>query len=212
MTIQPAELTVTLKPTIYGIGINDVKGSSSSKSYTKWNAMLGRCYGPKRQAHHTAYHGCEVAPEWLSFSAYKEWHDKATEALGHSNWCLDKDILYVENKMYSPARCLPVSAKLNSFMVAGTSAHRDLPTGVSFYKLTNRYQATLGDGNGKMLHLGYFTDPRSAHAEWARCKRNAFHERFTEEFNTLEAAGLLPEGWTAEAIMQLVADTHWPNP
>lgn len=87
-----------------------------------------------------SYVGCEVHPDFIKFQDFAEW---ATKQIGYdqTGWNLDKDILIPGNKMYGPDTCCFVPGEINTLLVKPKSA--DLPTGVAFYKPTNKYVAQI---------------------------------------------------------------------
>lgn len=196
----------TTDNTIFNVGFNDTEGLSKTPAYRSWMRMLERCYGSTKR---DSYAGCSVADEWHTFSTFYRWYTEAVAALGFTTVQLDKDILAPNNRVYGPDTCLLVSKHLNTFMVKPLKATH--AQGVSLHKGTGKFQATLGS-NGKVKHLGYFDTAEEASAEYIRNKRNMFRDLFTSEFEALDKAGLLPEGFTAWGAMKTIANDHWPRP
>lgn len=131
--------------------------------YRVWVDMLARCYSRREHARRPNYVGCSVAPEWLSFSAFREW--MVTQ--DHEGKHLDKDLLVPGNKMYSPETCVFVSRELNSFMTDHASARGDWPIGVYWYKASGVFRASCcSPSTRKQEHLGQFADPDAAHEAW----------------------------------------------
>lgn len=153
---------------IYGIGINDadyiVMPKVNGKSlfcpyYLTWKNMLKRCYCPKYQEKHPTYIGCSVVSEWITFSAFKNW-------MAGQDWKekeLDKDILILGNKEYSPNACIFISGAINKLLNDHAAARGDLPQGVNFDKNSGKYRAQCA-ASGKRRHLGLFTSiPKAEH-------------------------------------------------
>ena len=120
---------------VCGHGINDYDGAMSISgrdipSYTHWHSMLGRCYDPKCQAKYPTYIGCTVCQEWLLFSNFKKFYDENYK----EGFVLDKDILKIGNKVYSPETCRFVPVYLNSLLIDSGAIRGDLPLGVSSLK------------------------------------------------------------------------------
>lgn len=86
-----------------------------------------------------SYVGCEVHPDFIKFQDFADW---ATQQVGHNQdgWNLDKDILVPGNRIYGPDTCCFVPGAINTLLVKPTSG---LPTGISFYKPTNKYVASI---------------------------------------------------------------------
>lgn len=147
---------------VRGIGINNFEGSikidgKDIKSYTSWRNMLDRCCGEKYQAKHPTYIGCYVSIDWIYFSKFKSWFD----ANYCEEWHLDKDILLKGNKIYSPETCCFVPREINAILVLGNRARGEYPIGVSPYGKVGKVQSQLRI-NGKVEHLGLFTDKQEA--------------------------------------------------
>lgn len=164
-----------------GVGINDAKyqtqvyaGAKGQQRrvwvcpfYRVWMDMLFRCYSEKFKDRHATYIGCAAAPEWYSFSVFREW-------MAAQDWegkQLDKDILSQGNKLYSPGSCVFVSAKLNTFMTDSGAARGEWPLGVHWNKVAGKFQARCRNPfTGERQHLGHFGDPLSAHEAWRKRK------------------------------------------
>ena len=106
---------------VYGVGINDADyrvqekitvvdedGKKKQKLvwicpfYEKWKPMLRRCYSAKYQEVRPTYIGCSVSEDWLRFSTFKAW----MAAQDWEGMEIDKDILFPNNKIYSPETCV----------------------------------------------------------------------------------------------------------
>src|SRR5690554_592214 len=125
-------LVVVMKPKklVHGVGINDadyavekremVVGADGKQKqklvwvcpcYRAWRDMLKRCYSAKFQERQPAYKGCSVAKEWHTFSNFKSW----METQEFEGLELDKDLLFVGNKVYGAEKCVFVTKLVNSF-------------------------------------------------------------------------------------------------
>lgn len=95
-----------LKRSVYGVGINDVRGlvKNDKRLYQLWSNMLWRCYCEKAIEKRPTYSECFVCDEWHLLSnfvrdivrveGYELWRK-------NKNYCLDKDIKIKGNKEYS---------------------------------------------------------------------------------------------------------------
>lgn len=98
------------------IGINDYNGNvrlpdgKKITAYVTWFNMLQRCYknGEKNQT----YKDCIVCNEWLRFSNFKQWFEENNV----EGYAIDKDILFRDNKVYSPQTCCFVPQEINSLL------------------------------------------------------------------------------------------------
>lgn len=163
---------------VYGVGINDLpRGSCSGMVngkkvmhpfYEKWKHMLERCYSPKCHQKHPTYIGCSVCEEWKILSKFKEWFDQ--QPLDRHSWQLDKDLLFQDNKVYSPETCILAPQWLNKFTTDCGSARGEYMIGSHWYKRYKKFRAQINDGCGNLKHLGYFTHELEAHLAWKSAK------------------------------------------
>lgn len=176
---------------VHGVGANDcgypvsIFGTVSGKSrrlwmcpyYSTWCSMLNRCYNTKTQARYPTYIGCTVAPEWLSFSAFRAWMLTQDWEGKH----LDKDLLVIGNKLYSPEMCVFVPGKLNTFLNDCGSARGDWPVGVDLHKSSGKFRANCCNPlTGKREYLGLFGCPDSAREAW-RARKHELALRYADQ-------------------------------
>lgn len=152
---------------VVGVGINDadytVCGAYKCPFYATWSDMLKRCYCEKYHIKYPTYIGCYVCKEWLTFSAFKAW----METQSWEGKCLDKDILYPKNKLYSSDTCVFVTRMTNGFVIESNATRGDQPIGVDFHKDSGKYRARIGNPfTRKQEHLGRFDTAADAHKAW----------------------------------------------
>ena len=128
--------------------------------YQTWKSMLERCYSAKYQAKKPTYKGCTVCDEWLTFSNFKAWMETQTWEGNH----LDKDLLVVGNKVYSPETCLFVSVQVNSFL--NWKSRNGLPNGVTWRDSHGKFRVTCSTLGKGVKHLGHFTTAEEAFKVW----------------------------------------------
>ena len=168
-----------LKGLVRGVGVNDAEYLVSTRDedgrritchfYNTWVGMINRCYSPKVLLRQPTYAGCSVAPEWLSFTAFKSW----MEAQDWKGNVLDKDILVEGNKVYGPDTCAFVSHKTNSFILDSRASRGGLPVGVYWRDRRSNFSAQCGNPfTGKSESLGSYSCANQAHEAW----RNRKHE------------------------------------
>lgn len=109
---------------VYGVGLNDRSrpawiDGKHIKEYSLWQSMLERCFGENSKTHRPTYKGCNVSTNFLSYSFFYDW---CQEQIGFGKvdekgriWHLDKDILFVGNKLYSETTCVFVPNEINLF-------------------------------------------------------------------------------------------------
>ena len=80
------------------------------RTYNLWYGMLRRCYDKEQQnrSRGKSYSDCTVCDRWLNYSNFAK---DITLLFGYEDWlnktgyCLDKDIINPDNKVYSRANC-----------------------------------------------------------------------------------------------------------
>lgn len=184
------------KSLVCGVGINDAdylveRSSDGLRSacpiYKKWKDMLSRCYSSKFQERNPTYIGCSVAKEWHLFSNFKKW----MESQDWQGKQLDKDILFVGNKVYSAETCVFVHMSVNTFVLDGSSHKSEDSTGFYFNKKTGKFLAQCSNPiSGEKEYLGMFEFERDASSAW----KNRKHEI------SLQLASLQNDARVSEAL------------
>lgn len=180
---------------VYGVGINDadyiLKKWYGSKRitctyYQKWVDMLERCYSEKYQEKFPTYIGCKVCDEWLTFSKFKEW----MIIQDWKNKHIDKDIIVIGNKLYSPETCCFVFEKINLLLTSSNARRGKYPQGVKIDKRSNKYQSRLSY-NGTQKHLGMFNTPEEASQVYRKAKSKLITDVANEQNDERIKQGLL---------------------
>lgn len=152
--------SISMRKLVYGVGINDadykvqpnINGKKlHCKFYTTWKSMLCRCYDNKYKEKYKTYIDCTVIKEWHTFSNFKKW----MQTQDWKNKHLDKDILSIGNKIYSPENCVFITGGLNNLLNDHKSKRGLYPIGVYLYKKTGKFKAQCRF-NGERKHLGYY--------------------------------------------------------
>lgn len=135
--------------------------------YRKWHNMIKRCYDPKHAAAFPSYEVCHVTPEWHYFMTFRGWMEK-------QDWQgkqLDKDLLIIGNKVYSPDTCIFVSPAVNSFILEHTAKRGPYPIGVCKASRYDKYIAQCCSViEGGSRKIGQFDTPDEAHQAWLKYK------------------------------------------
>lgn len=143
-------------PEIYGIGfLGDGKHKTGiydkhNKKYLTWQGMLKRCYDKDNLLKRPTYENCSVCSEWHNFQNFGDWFNENYYEVGNEKMCLDKDILYKGNKIYSPDTCVFVPNRINILFVKSDRSRGNYLIGVSKVSNSNnpkRYQASLTASN-----------------------------------------------------------------
>lgn len=155
---------------VYGVGINDANYFISRvldnkriecPYYTVWSNMLMRCYSESFLLKNPAYKNCIVKDEWHTFSKFKKWMQK-------QNWKnneLDKDLIKLNNKIYSSNTCVFVDRHTNNILQKSKKAK-----GYYFRKDTKKYSAEVSNGI-KLIRLGCFQNEEDAKQAYLFAKR-----------------------------------------
>ena len=159
-----------MKELVNGIGFNDRKYLAMEcgkhlKEYKVWQSMLSRCT-KKFWETNPSYNGCSVSEPFKSYSYFYEWCQtqkgfKNRDDKGNS-WCLDKDILLKNNKMYSENLCVFVPARLNILLTKRDVARGEYLVGVCWIKQKSRFMATCNIGSGVKKTIGVFDNEQEA--------------------------------------------------
>lgn len=78
-----------------------------------------------------SYSDVEICEEWNNFQNFAEWYNNNVYDCGE-RLCLDKDILYPMNKIYSPETCRLVPDRINQLFKHQNEKDDGLPTGVYY--------------------------------------------------------------------------------
>ena len=141
--------------------------------YRVWKDMLKRCYSIKFQERNPTYAGCTVSKDWLTFTNFKSW----MVAQDFEGKQLDKDLLIVGNKIYSPETCMFVSGVVNNFTTDRGNDRGEWLIGVSLHKQAGKFEAYCRNPfTKKREHLGYFACEKEAHEAWRKRKLELAHE------------------------------------
>lgn len=170
---------------VYGVGVNDYGGNTKYDhvhipSYQTWGQMLKRCYSEDFLNKQPTYRGCSVCEEWWSFSKFKEWFDENYI----DGYCLDKDILFKGNKVYSPQTCCFVPNEINVLLCKSDKKRGDTPIGVYKRKLVGgySYMAYLNK-YGVRVNIGTFNTPELAFAAYKSAKEAHIEEMATRYYH-----------------------------
>ena len=167
--------------------VYDVKNGRTNYPiiYQTWYNMAQRTTHPKYQARQPTYKDTWVCEEWKLFSNFLNW----CLANGHrKGLCLDKDILDIGNKCYSPDACVFVSLALNNLLTYKQRDNSGLPIGVNYhngrgYKRAKPYEVRIAI-NGKRKSFKTYATPEEAGLGYGREKsKHIIHKanNLTEE-------------------------------
>ena len=163
------------KPTVCTYGVNDIAFQVSGVAggcwqYRAWKHMLQRCFDARRKVINPTYRDVTCCDEWLSFANFLEWCNKEVDYSGKPEGMdLDKDIIIMGNKQYSPEACSFVPRDVNVLLTDHRAARGEYPQGVNYHKSTGKFVVQLSV-DGKQKHLGLFLTPEDAFAAYKIAK------------------------------------------
>ena len=166
---------VVVRPTVYGVGFNDVQFQIAINrkhiwQYQLWAGFLKRCFSEREKASSPAYRDVTCCDEWLSFGSFFEWVNKEVDYKGKPDgYQFDKDLVIKGNKIYSPEACSFVPTAVNSLLTDSGAARGEYPQGVNYHKHTGKFVVQLSV-DGKQKHLGLFLTPEDAFAAYKTAK------------------------------------------
>ena len=140
-----------------------------------WHGMLQRCYDPKFHKKYPTYKGCKVEEYLLNFQHMGEWINENYYKVPGEQMCLDKDILYKGNKVYSRDTCIFVPERINLLFIKHNKARGKNPIGVSDLPSGN-YQALCSNGYGKQINLGMYLTKEKAFQVYKQYKEKVIKE------------------------------------
>lgn len=163
--------SISQRKLIFGVGINDAEYYVTRKVdgkriwmcefYRTWTNMLTRVYSKEFLIRNPTYLGVSVCDEWLWFSNFRDW----MILQDHKNKSLDKDILKVGNKIYSPETCCFVEQSINTLIINKGNQN----TGVSYDEKNNKYVAQYSN-NGKQIKIGRYKNKKEALKNYNKIK------------------------------------------
>ena len=126
-----------------------------------WHNMLKRCYDPKFHEKESTYKDCEVENSWLNFQNMAEWIDENYYEVPGEKMCLDKDILYKGNKVYSKDKCIFVPERINKLFTKSDRSRGKNPIGTNPTPSGN-HEVHCSNGYGKQIRLGTYSTKEEA--------------------------------------------------
>lgn len=167
-------VSLTKNKKVFGVGINDYEGvvrtlGKTIDSYRHWKSMLERCTSEK----YSWYKDCSVCNEWLYFSNFKKWFDDPANGY-KEGYCLDKDILFKGNKIYSPCTCCFVPPEINTLIVKRKALRGECPIGVT-KRRNGKYVAQM-QKYGKLQRLGTYLTKDDAFYVYKKTKEEYIKE------------------------------------
>ena len=175
-------------PSVYGVGylgsynVNKRK----DKSYECWRGMIKRCYNENSRNKYRTYEGCIVCDEWHNFSTFREWYYKNYYELEDEKVCLDKDLLVLGNKIYSPETCCFLPNSINVALTYKQRTNNKLPIGV--HRERHKFRADISGGKSNIYkHIGTFDTKEEAAYQYIKYKKKQLSDLADKYKNVLSS-------------------------
>ena len=157
------------------------KNGKITKCYRTWHDMLKRCYDEKFHEKCPTYKDCEVSEEFHNFQNFSYWYMDNYYEIEGENMCLDKDILWKGNKVYSPDTCIYVPERINTLFIKCDKTRREYPIGVCHDKRPRKFitHCRIYDfkkNKSKKIHLGYYDTQEKAFEAYKQFKEQYIKE------------------------------------
>ena len=155
------------EPRYYGKGYlgegkyTAIENGKNTDEFNMWCNMLQRCYDPKLHKKHPTYKVCIVEDYLLNFQQAAKWYKENYYEVPGEKMCLDKDILYKGNKVYSRDTCIFVPERINSLLTKRDNDRGKCPIGASL-RPSGNYQVFCNNGYGKNIYLGTYKTEEEA--------------------------------------------------
>ena len=178
---KKGEIKCSYEPRTLGVGYlgegkyKTRENGKVHKYYKIWHGMLTRCYDPKFHEKRPTYDGCKVEDYLLNFQHMCEWLENNYYEIPCETMCLDKDILYKGNKVYSRETCIFVPKRINSLFVKRDNDRGNSPIGTTPNSSGN-YQVQCWNGNGKYIYLGSYSTKEEAFQVYKKYKEKLIKE------------------------------------
>lgn len=153
------------KHLVLGVGVNDLDVCASGNAcYEIWHSILQRTVDDKYKLLHKAYKDASICDEWLLLSNFKIWFDEHYV----EGYCIDKDLLGLKSKVYSPDTCCFLPAEINA-AITREKIERELPIGVMQHK--DKFKAVC-----RLKYLGIFDTVEDAKNAYLKEKKRYITE------------------------------------
>lgn len=148
--------------------------------YIVWRNMIHRCYDPYELNKHQTYIDCYVCEEWHNFQNFAKWWEENYYNCNNEMMCLDKDILYKKNNLYSPKTCIIAPERINKLFIKQQRKRGKYPIGVHecYDKRCDYKYLSVRLSVGEMKYLGNF--PLNRPFQAFTCYKN-FKENYIKQ-------------------------------
>lgn len=153
--------------------VGDCYRTRVTRGHQLWSSLNKRCNKEAESRKGRPWY-LESENDFKDFQSFVDWCQcqygyNLRDEKGNL-WQIDKDLMFIGNKIYSPDTCLFVPSKINSILLSSRAIRGDYPIGVTFNKRSGKFVAQSNDTGYKRKGLGYFNDPLEAHRVWQTFK------------------------------------------
>lgn len=181
-------------PTFFNVGFVDDgiicdNDGNFTFSFKVWDGMLKRCYSQSELKKYPTYQKCYVCDEWLHLPRFQKWVEQNYYSCGDEKMCLDKDILFKNNCMYSPQTAMFVPERINILLTKANASRGKYPIGVYYKKKSQKYVAQVSEladekgGTKKQKYLGLFASPEEAFEVYKK-EKEAYIKKVADYYAT----------------------------
>jgi len=151
------------------IGDGIYSKEKDKECYICWHNILTRCFDLKYKEKYPTYQDICIVNEWLNFQTFAKWYYDNIYYVPNERMEIDKDILFKNNKVYSPDKCIFVPRRINSLLINNKSIRGEYPVGVDMHK--GKLRARCNTLNGSVF-IGHYSTPESAFKAYKKFKEN----------------------------------------
>lgn len=166
--------------TVFRVGyLGEGKYLTTDRWYTFWTGFIQRVHYKKHKSREH-YKSVSINKDWYNYQNFAKWADENYYEIPNHQMQIDKDILFKNNKEYSPDTCIFVPQIINVLFTKSDKARGDLPIGVYWFKEGKNYRAQCSyvDNNGELKnkYLGGHGNPKDAYLAYKRFKESHIKE------------------------------------
>lgn len=161
-------------PCVYGVGFIGVgphsvrENGRKSPAYTQWSGIIQRGHSGIFKKENPSYDDVSVSPEWHNFQEFSDWFYKQAHSMS-PGFQIDKDLMIIGNREYSPKACSFVPSQINSLLNDCAGRRGLLKQGVTFEKRRNSYVARISI-KGRPMKIGRFPSENLAYSAYIEAK------------------------------------------
>ena len=193
------------KPSVFGVGVygegkyvprnrkpREGQVEAPKAAFRSWQQLMKRMWSSNKHDRKNSkrYSHVSVCDEWNNFQNFCSW---AVEQVGFDNvesngraWCLDKDILFEGNSIYSPDTCVFVPNEVNAFFSITTNDEESFGTNFIEPKFKNAKDGFISRCTNPITkereYLGYFDTIREANEVYVK-RKNEFARLLADKWD-----------------------------